>query len=112
MLHREAHAAPMQPSSGWKAIWTINAAFLRSGASFALAWGTWAVRTHPGYEIFAFIAAIFALVGVKHAVIALVGVVRLILSQRRMARYRAQGATPKADRMASAADLRARGLLE
>ncbi|MEM9294162.1 MAG: hypothetical protein AAGD01_20965 [Acidobacteriota bacterium] len=47
----------------------------------------------------------------KHAVIALAQVVRLVLMARRWARFQAQGVSPKADRLVSETDLRKRGLI-
>lgn len=100
----------MSANSGWKAVWQVNAAFLRAAAGLALAWITWRAGGHPGYDIFTLFAAIFAVVGLKHAVIAIAGLARLIWSRRKWARYRAQGADPKADRLADDADLKRRGL--
>ncbi|MEO0624685.1 MAG: hypothetical protein AAFU49_12935 [Pseudomonadota bacterium] len=97
--------------SGWTTVWKINAACLRVTASGVLAWLFWQGGTEPGFEGLLFVAAIFALVAVKHAGIALIETVRLVLRARKWARFQAKGAKPKADRMAAEADLKARGLI-
>lgn len=97
--------------TGWTTIWKINAASLRATASGAIAYGLWWVSLHPGHSIAVFFAVLFAIVGVKHAGIALIELIKWILRTWRWAKYRAQGSPPKADRIASEADLKARGLI-
>lgn len=100
-----------ETETGWAIIWKINAASLRAAASGAIAYGLWWASAHPGYGIAVFFAVIFAMVAVKHGVIALAGVVRIILRGRRWAKYRRQGVAPKADGKALEADLKRRGLI-
>ncbi|MEM7663967.1 MAG: hypothetical protein AAF292_17120 [Pseudomonadota bacterium] len=101
----------MTESSGGNAVWKFNAACLRAAAAGALGWLFWHASMLPGWELFIFFAAIFALAAVKQAIIALIAFVRLILRQRKWAQYRRQGTAPKADRMAGEADLKRRGIL-
>lgn len=96
---------------GWKAVGQVSASFLRASAGLALAWGFWEASASKGFELFAYIAAVGAIVFIKQAAIGLVQLVQLIISQRKWAGYRRQGATPKADHMAGDAELRKRGLM-
>lgn len=89
----------------------FNVECLRASASFALAWGCWQAHG-PQTMIFGFMAVIFAAVGVKRMWFALAALVRLIKSRRKIERFKASGAAPKADRMAGDDDLRARGLIK
>ncbi|MEM7746192.1 MAG: hypothetical protein AAF409_21060 [Pseudomonadota bacterium] len=102
----------MSTSEGGNAIWEFNAACLRAAAAGGLGWLLWQASMLPGWELFIFFAAIFALAAVKQAIIALIALVRLILRQRKWAQYRRQGTAPKADRMAIEDDLRRRGLIK
>ncbi|MEO1724067.1 MAG: hypothetical protein AAFR84_16890 [Pseudomonadota bacterium] len=97
--------------TGWSLVWKINAACLRAAAGAGLGWLCWQGGTTPGFEIALFFAPLFGIVAAKHAVIALVQIVRLVLMARRWARFQAQGVSPKADRLVSEADLRKRGLI-
>lgn len=97
--------------TGWSLVWKVNAACLRAVAGLGLCWLCWLVGTTPGFEIALFFAPLFGIVAVKHAVIALVQVVRLVLMARRWARFQALGVSPKADRLVSETDLRKRGLI-
>lgn len=99
------------PPLGWKAVWAINAAALRACASFGLAWLFWDYRSVVGLEVCVVLVPLFAVVGVKHSVIALAHLIRFILRQRAWARYRRQGTAPKADPIAGEAALKRRGLL-
>ena len=101
----------MTESSGASAIWKFNAACLRAAAAGALGWLFWHASMVPGWELFIFFAAIFALGVIKQAIIALIALIRLILRQRKWAQYRRQGNALKADRMANEQDLRRRGIL-
>ena len=100
-----------ESDTGWGAIWKINAACLRAAAGFGFAWVFWQGALLPGWELFLYLAVVFGIVGVKHSGIALIEIVRWIWRMRKWARYRRQGSAPKADRIASEADLRARGLM-
>ena len=95
----------------WATFWKVNLAALRAVASGAIAWWFWRFSDANGLSLLIFAAALFAIIAVKHAVIALVAVIRMIMRQRKWARYRQQGTNPKADRMASEEDLRAKGLI-
>ncbi|MEM8821054.1 MAG: hypothetical protein AAGE90_16250 [Pseudomonadota bacterium] len=97
--------------TGWSLVWKVNAACLRAATGGGLAWLCWRAGTMPGLEITLFFTAIFAIVAVKHGVIAIALLVRLVLAARRWARFQAQGVSPKADRLVSEADLRKRGLI-
>ncbi|MEM9061753.1 MAG: hypothetical protein AAGD13_14930 [Pseudomonadota bacterium] len=101
----------MSEANGTSAIWKFNAACLRAAAAGGLGWLFWQASKSPDWELFIFFAAIFALAAVKQAIIALIALVRLILRQRKWARYHRQGTAPKADRMAGEADLKRRGIL-
>lgn len=102
----------MSESSGfWPTFLKFSAACLRATASGALAWLFWQAGALPGFEACLFLAAIFGLVAVKHTIIAVIEIVRLIRRDLNWARFRRQGAAPKADRMASDAELRKRGLI-
>lgn len=101
-----------EPVAGfWGTFSKVNVASLRAMASGAFAWWLWRCSDVSGLSLLIFAAALFAIIAVKHAVIALAAVVRLILRQRKWARYRRQGTDPKADRMASEEDLRSKGLI-
>ena len=100
----------MTGSSPWPETWKIVVDFLRASLGFGLAWLLWQMAV-SGFELFKLFAIVCAVAGAKRAIVGLVGLVRLILDQRRKARFRAQGATPKADKLASDADLKRRGLI-
>ena len=102
----------MPEQSSTSPVWKINASFLRATAGAGLAWGAWEISATPGFEITAYMAVVFGVVAVKHAVIAMVGVIKLILRQRKWAKYQRQGAAPKADGMADVEDLKRRGLIK
>ncbi|MEM7530456.1 MAG: hypothetical protein AAF416_22955 [Pseudomonadota bacterium] len=95
----------------WPAIWKINGNCLRAAMGFGFGWVFLEWSTAPGFELAALFAGLFALGGALCAVRAVIGTIKLILRQRRWARYGAQGAAPKADRLAREADLRAKGLI-
>lgn len=98
--------------TGSSTTWKFNAACLRASASFGIGWLFWLGGQTPGAELFLYFAIIFGVVGVKHAIIALVQLVRLILRARAWARFKRKGAPPKADRLAGAEDLKRGGLIK
>lgn len=97
---------------GWNAFVAVNLNCLRAAAGLALAWVFWRMSHHPDWELFLFLAAVFGLAGVKRAIHALIGLIRMILRARRWATFRRQGVDPKADTLGSDEALRARGLLK
>ncbi|MEO0683350.1 MAG: hypothetical protein AAF192_23440 [Pseudomonadota bacterium] len=101
----------MTEATGWSLVWKANAAFLRAGACVGLGWAFWRLSLEPGYALAILITAMFAIAFVKHAVVALAAVVRLLLRQTAWSRYRRQAGAPKADKMAGDADLRRQGLI-
>lgn len=112
MIERHRSQPDVTDPSGWKPVWKINGAFLRAAAGFGLAWLFWQAAQLPGFELVLYLAAVFVIVGVKHAGVALIELIKWIWRIRRWAKYRRQGSAPKADRIASEADLRARGLIK
>ncbi|MEM9098688.1 MAG: hypothetical protein AAGC79_09200 [Pseudomonadota bacterium] len=102
----------MSDISAWTNIWKINGNALRAAFGFAGGWLFWQGGQIEGLELFLFFAALFALGGAIRAVHALIGTIRLILGARKWARYRRQGVTPKADRLAIEDDLKRRGLIK
>ncbi|MEM1150491.1 MAG: hypothetical protein AAGI03_08020 [Pseudomonadota bacterium] len=102
----------MTEHSTWPAIWKIIAAVLRAAVAGVLAWLFWEVSKTPDWQLFVFLAAAFAVGAVKQAITALVFLIRLILRQRKWARFRRQGTAPKADQLAMEADLKRRGLIK
>lgn len=101
----------MSEAPGSGIILKINGALLR--ASLGLGLGCWLWRlTAPVDFALRFVAVVLMIGGTRQLTIGLWHLVRHLWAQRRMARYRRQGGTPKADRMASEDDLRAKGLLK
>lgn len=99
----------MSKSSANPTIWTINGEYLRATLGLGLARLFWEIA-RPGVDLSAFLALIFAVAGAKRLVIALWLTGRFLLRHRREARFKAQGADPKADPMSKSDDLRAKGL--
>lgn len=94
----------------WSAWGKIGGNAFRAAFGFGGAWLFWKLAG-PGFEMVYAFAAIFAVGGSIRAVLALGWTVRLVLSRRSYARFRSQGAKPKADHLAGEADLRKKGLL-
>lgn len=93
---------------GWKAVLKINGACLRAMVGFACGWGLWHLPHGPGSGIAQLFAALFFASAAHHSGLALFEISKFI----RWARFRRQGARPKADPMAQHADLKSRGLLK
>lgn len=91
--------------------WAINLDLARACAGFGLAWVFWQMHS-PAFWMFGFIAVACALAGVKRLGMALFGIGKLILGRRKVGAYRKQGAVPKADALASEAELKLQGLIK
>lgn len=101
----------MSDKSGWPLVWKINGDFLRALLSFGLGYGFWLLRQSEGFELYGYIAVMFAVVGAFRAATGFAGMVKLMMSLRKWARYQSKGEMLKADKMAGDAELRDRGLL-
>lgn len=84
---------------------------LRASCGFAGAWVFWQMAV-PGFEAFALIATIWAIGGAICVGKALVELIRMLLRMRKMSAFARKGSDPKADPMAKADALRAKGLIE
>ncbi|WP_130406986.1 hypothetical protein [Thalassococcus sp. S3] len=92
-------------------ILAINLDLLRASAGFGLGWVCWQAAS-PEFWLLSFAAVVCTIAGVKRFGHAIVGLIKWINGQRKLKRFEAQGASPKADRMASEAELRQRGLIK
>ena len=102
----------MADKSGWALVWKINGDFLSAALGLGLGYGFWRLCLSSGFELYGYIAVMFAIVGAFRAATALAGMAKLIFSLRKWARYEKRGAAPKADRLAGEAELRRKGLLK
>ncbi|MEP1520924.1 hypothetical protein [Ascidiaceihabitans sp.] len=101
----------MSDDIGWKPVWEINLNFLRASVGFSLGWLMWQAYS-PEWFYFGFVSVLCWIGGAKRLIQALWGLMRLLLRKRKLSRYRRQGTTPKADKLAQENDLRARGIIE
>lgn len=101
----------MSGSVGWKPILEVFDHLWRSALGFGMGWFLWSMNG-PDWPFFIIFAALCALGGAIRLVKALWVLVRVILRNRDHARYRRQGADPKADKLADVADLKRRGLIK
>ncbi len=102
----------MSEKSGWARVWKINGDFLRAALGLGLGYGFWLLRVSEGFELYGYIAVMFAVVGAFRATTGLAGAFKLISGQTRWSNYRRKGVAPKADRLAGEAELRTNGLLK
>lgn len=82
---------------------------LRATFGFGGGWLFWQMAV-PGYELIALFAFAWAVGGAICAAQALYHLVKMILRLRKMAAFKRKGVDPKADPIASGADLKAKGL--
>lgn len=90
---------------------TFNLLCLRASIGFGGAWLFWQMAV-PGFELFLYIAACWALGGVICGVKALWHLYRITRHERLMAALKAQGVDPKADPTATLEILREKGFIK
>ena len=95
---------------GWKAILRINAQLAYGSVLVGLGWFGWSVTTKEFWQL----GLLVVLIGVSGLALMLRGLVEaasFLIRCRRLARFERIGGTPKADRLATADELRDRGML-
>ena len=102
----------MSDKTGWALVWKINGDFLRAALGLGLGYGFWLLRVSEGFELFGYVAVMFAVVGAFRAATGLAGAFKLIFSLSNWSNFRKKGAAPKADRLAGEAELQKSGLFK
>lgn len=93
----------------WKFIWKINLRFAGACVTGGIAWICWQITSADWYG-FGLLAVVMVLNAIALVITGIVETVGLILSRRRLARFRKLGGDPREDVLASVQDLKARGM--
>lgn len=99
----------MTEDIGWKPIFEFSDHMLRALAGFGLGWLLWQMNG-PDWPFFIFFAGCCAVGGAIRLLKALLVLVRLLGRARELGSFRKKGKAPKADRLATEAELKAQGL--
>jgi len=99
----------MTDDIGWKPVLEFSDHMVRASAGFGLGWLLWQMNG-PVWPFFIYVAVCCALGGVVRLLKALGVLMRLFVRAIKLGGYRKKGNAPKADRLATEAELKARGL--
>ena len=94
---------------GWKPVIEFGDHMVRASAGFGLGWLFWEMNG-PDWPFFIFFAVCCAVGGLIRLWMAFRVLLRLLGRARKLGSFRKKGKTPKADRLATEAELKARGL--
>lgn len=101
----------MSDSSAWAQVGKINGRFLRATFCGGFAWACWQ-GFEAGSVLLGCFAVMFACGALWHGGMAVFQSIKVIVGSFKWRKFKRSGAKPKADAIATEAELRARGLMK